>query len=265
MKSTILLCRCEWAHVIDPGQCEQIEAGLTAASAPFTVIPDLCGQVAERDPGLLAQAATPGAVIIACHPRAVHALLQAAGFPQGVALPTVMNLRRESPVSMLAALGLGTPPSGSGNSTPAKQPTDSEPGWHPWFPVIDYKRCTGCRQCVSFCPFGVYAVDAEKRVQVAHPRQCKNNCPACARICPEFALIFPKVKDCPIDGSEVLAEHVDRRKSAALDPNSDIHALLALRRQRAGLGKFERNLEQAEQERAACIRNTETQGKAAAT
>jgi len=261
MKSTILLCRCEWAHVIDPGQCEQIETGLTAASAPFTVIPDLCGKAAARDPGLLAQAATPGAVIIACHPRAVHALLQAAGFPQGVALPTVMNLRRESPASILAALGPATPLSCSGNST--ERPTASDPDWHPWFPVIDYNRCTGCRQCVSFCPFGVYTVDAGEKVQVTHPRQCKNNCPACARICPEFALIFPKVNDCPIDGSEVLAEHIDRRKSAALNPDSDIHALLALRRQRAGLGKFERNLEQAEQERAACLRKAGAQDEVA--
>jgi NAD-dependent dihydropyrimidine dehydrogenase PreA subunit len=263
MQSTFIFCRCEFAHVIDPAQCEQIEAGLTAASAPLTVIPDLCGKAAARDPALLALAATPGAVIIACHPRAVHALLRSAGFPLDVTLPAVMNLRRESPESILSSLGLATTPSGAGDSSPAPQPPAAAPDWQPWFPVIDYSRCTGCRQCVSFCPFGVYTVDAGKKVQVTHPRQCKNNCPACARICPEFALIFPKVNDCPIDGSEVLAEHIDRRKSAALNPDSDIHALLALRRQRAGLGKFERNLEQAEQERAACLRKAGAQDEAA--
>ena len=28
-------------------------------------------------------------------------------------------------------------------------------GWKPWFPVIDYDRCTNCMQCLSFCLFGV--------------------------------------------------------------------------------------------------------------
>ena len=31
--------------------------------------------------------------------------------------------------------------------------------WKPWFPVIDYDRCTNCMQCLSFCLFGVYGVD----------------------------------------------------------------------------------------------------------
>ncbi|HEX8311367.1 MAG TPA: ferredoxin family protein, partial [Chthoniobacteraceae bacterium] len=30
--------------------------------------------------------------------------------------------------------------------------------WKPWFPVIDYDRCTNCMQCLSFCLFGVYGV-----------------------------------------------------------------------------------------------------------
>ncbi|MEM9803556.1 MAG: hypothetical protein AAGA20_24785, partial [Planctomycetota bacterium] len=34
----------------------------------------------------------------------------------------------------------------------------SEPGaWTPWFPVIDYDRCTNCMQCLSFCLFDVYS------------------------------------------------------------------------------------------------------------
>ncbi|HYR59453.1 MAG TPA: ferredoxin family protein, partial [Chthoniobacteraceae bacterium] len=38
--------------------------------------------------------------------------------------------------------------------------------WKPWFPVIDYDRCTNCMQCLSFCLFGVYGVDGDKRIQV---------------------------------------------------------------------------------------------------
>ena len=32
--------------------------------------------------------------------------------------------------------------------------------WKPWFPVIDYDRCTNCMQCLSFCLFGVYKMNA---------------------------------------------------------------------------------------------------------
>jgi Pyruvate/2-oxoacid:ferredoxin oxidoreductase delta subunit len=52
--------------------------------------------------------------------------------------------------------------------------------WKPWFPVIDYDRCTNCMQCLSFCFFGVYGVDGEKRIEVQNNDQCKTNCPACS-------------------------------------------------------------------------------------
>ncbi len=35
--------------------------------------------------------------------------------------------------------------------------------WKPWFPVIDYDRCTNCMQCLSFCLFGVYGVTPKAR------------------------------------------------------------------------------------------------------
>ena len=38
--------------------------------------------------------------------------------------------------------------------------------WKPWFPVIDYDRCTNCMQCLSFCLFDVYGVDDEQEIQV---------------------------------------------------------------------------------------------------
>ncbi|MEM9380336.1 MAG: hypothetical protein AAGB93_10350, partial [Planctomycetota bacterium] len=38
--------------------------------------------------------------------------------------------------------------------------------WTPWFPVIDYDRCTNCMQCLSFCLFDVYSVDANGRITV---------------------------------------------------------------------------------------------------
>ena len=37
--------------------------------------------------------------------------------------------------------------------------------WKPWFPVIDYDRCTNCMQCLSFCLFDVYGVDADGKIR----------------------------------------------------------------------------------------------------
>ncbi len=59
-----------------------------------------------------------------------------------------------------------------------------------WYPVVDYSRCIGCRHCLQFCIFGVWDLDGKRVVTVA-PDNCKLGCPACARICPEGAIIFP--------------------------------------------------------------------------
>ncbi len=93
--------------------------------------------------------------------------------------------------------------------------------WKPWFPVIDYDRCTNCMQCLSFCLFGVYGVDSESHIQVQNNDNCKTNCPACSRVCPEAAIMFPKYKAGPINGDAVSSTDLQREKMKI-----DISALL---------------------------------------
>ncbi|VVB88379.1 Electron transport complex subunit RsxB [uncultured archaeon] len=72
-----------------------------------------------------------------------------------------------------------------------------------WFPVIDYDRCTGCGSCIEFCVFGVYGPDADTRkARVVNPYNCRNNCPACARDCPEEAIIMAKSPERWVAGGE---------------------------------------------------------------
>jgi Pyruvate/2-oxoacid:ferredoxin oxidoreductase delta subunit len=92
-------------------------------------------------------------------------------------------------------------------------------GWKPWFPVIDYDRCTNCMQCLSFCLFDVYGVSADNKIQVEN--NCKTDCPACSRVCPEVAILFPKYRFGPINGDEVNQD--DLRREAM---KVDISALL---------------------------------------
>jgi len=71
-----------------------------------------------------------------------------------------------------------------------------------WYPVIDYSRCTNCMECVDFCLFGVYGVDGAESILVEQPDNCRKGCPACSRVCPENAIIFPQHKAPAIAGAE---------------------------------------------------------------
>ena len=129
--------------------------------------------------------------------------------------------------------------------------------WKPWFPVIDYDRCTNCMQCLSFCLFGVYGVDEQQRIQVQNNDNCKTNCPACSRVCPEAAIMFPKYKAGPINGDLVSDADLQREKmkidiSALL--GGDVYAMLRERSEKAK-SRFskERDADKALQERQKCL------------
>lgn len=128
--------------------------------------------------------------------------------------------------------------------------------WKPWFPVIDYDRCTNCMQCLSFCLFDVYGVK-DGKIQVRNQSNCKTDCPACSRVCPEVAILFPKYKSGPINGDEVNAEDV-RREAMKVDISAllggDIYQMLRDRSARAK-SRFskERDENRALKERMRCL------------
>jgi Pyruvate/2-oxoacid:ferredoxin oxidoreductase delta subunit len=129
--------------------------------------------------------------------------------------------------------------------------------WKPWFPVIDYDRCTNCMQCLSFCLFGVYGVDENQRIQAQNHDNCKTNCPACSRVCPEAAIMFPKYKAGPINGDTVSDSDLQREKMK-IDISSllggDVYQMLRDRSDRAR-SRFskERDSDKALKERQKCL------------
>ncbi|MCB1128341.1 MAG: ferredoxin family protein [Verrucomicrobiae bacterium] len=135
----------------------------------------------------------------------------------------------------------------------------ANPGaWKPWYPVIDYDRCTNCLQCLSFCLFGVYGVDEDNRIQVQNQDSCKTNCPACSRVCPEAAIMFPKYATGPINGDAVNPSDLNREKmkidiTALL--GGDVYSLLRDRSERAR-SRFstERDADKALAERRKCLK-----------
>lgn len=142
---------------------------------------------------------------------------------------------------------------------PASDPSSLAPAttWKPWFPVIDYSRCTNCMQCLSFCLFDVYGVSADRKIQVQNQTNCKTDCPACSRVCPEVAIMFPKYRHGPINGEDVTADDV-RREAMKVDISAllggDIYSMLRDRSAKAK-SRFskERDDERALKERQNCL------------
>ncbi|HUT32251.1 MAG TPA: ferredoxin family protein [Planctomycetota bacterium] len=242
----VLYCGCAYAEIIPTDTKAQVIERLRAAGVDFEAVPDLCELAARRDPALRAIAGSGDVVVIACYPRAVRWLFAYAGAPLPETGVSILNLRAEEPQAIVTRVAghygvreVRNEPDAA-HEPPGPSP---KPGhWVPWFPVIDRSRCTGCQQCLNFCLFGVYALDAEGNVEVKNPANCKTNCPACARICPQVAIIFPKHKTSPINGDEVTAEHLAGRE-VRVDPKrlgrGDVYTALRRRSERARVAAAE--------------------------
>jgi NAD-dependent dihydropyrimidine dehydrogenase PreA subunit len=202
-----IVCQCAHARVLSPNALQR----LRESGEPLEAVADLCEQVAHGK-----FTATAPLKVYACHPRAVKHLLASAGIaPQHV---EAVDLR--APTTATA-------------TTPGA-----------WFPVIDFDRCTHCLQCLSFCLFGVFAAK-DGRIRVTQPDNCKPNCPACARVCPEAAIIFPKHPEPIIHGGDGPRSKVD--VSALL--GGDVYQTL---RRRSRFDK-DRDAVTAHAERCACL------------
>ena len=90
-------------------------------------------------------------------------------------------------------------------STPDAERHLTAPEQRRWYPVIDFSRCTNCMECIDFCLFGVYGVDQADTILVEQPDNCRKGCPACSRVCPENAIIFPQHKTPAIAGAQIEA------------------------------------------------------------
>ncbi|MDF7824496.1 ferredoxin family protein [Pontiellaceae bacterium B12227] len=215
-----LICQCAERGLVDV-------SGVPVEGAE--IVPDLCKAAAEKDPIL----GNGFAEIHACHPRAVRALFNFAGqpLPDSARIHNHRNplIRQSDDPSM--------------QSNPA------------WYPVIDYDRCTSCGQCHEFCLFGVYEKEAGGKIVVSNPASCKNNCPACARICPETAIIFPKVGESPINGAGI-SDETQRQANVKINVDEilggDVYAALNARKQKRQSLMNEKKLEKALAERRSC-------------
>ncbi len=75
--------------------------------------------------------------------------------------------------------------------------------------IIDPDKCTGCKNCMAECPYGViyFSEDlgiAQKCTGCAHLLDNGRSVPRCAEVCPTGALIFGEKSELPLAGAAVL-------------------------------------------------------------
>lgn len=186
-------------------------AGLLASGEPVRVLGDLPALVERGDRRLAELGERPDVCIVSpYYPRAVRWLLKYAGVELAPEARRVVTQGRSVEEVLAEALGAVPDVSETCRERAREAVAAIEPAgaWRPWFPVIDFERCTACGQCAAFCLFGVYETDGQS-VRVAQPQKCKNNCPACARVCPQLAIIFPKHDAAPINANDDAPAEAD--------------------------------------------------------
>ncbi len=225
----ILFCQCGWGSLLPEADSSRLLCGLKGSGLEYEAVNDLCLLAEQRDPRLEEWTKKGDLTIVACYPRAVRSIFEWSGiqFPDKVRF---LNHREMNIDEIAEALGIRSLPesvSGEGSAGPR------EGEWPSWFPVIDRERCVNCGQCMSFCLFGVYSRDDSGKIEVTSPRSCKENCPACSRICPHVAIIFPKYTESPMNGAGIEDEKLEKQR-VKLDMDEilggDIYKALAERR-----------------------------------
>ncbi|HEX2395527.1 MAG TPA: hypothetical protein VHI78_09275 [Bacteroidales bacterium] len=210
-KKHIVYCNCGGER-IPAGIKEAVKSSLLNAGVSHTEYRDLCGLAAlQKD--LISEMFQPGTdyLVVGCYKRTMDLLFsQAACKPQS-AITGHINLVESSAAE--AAEKIVSFCNGNSGISENKQIVETS-GWPSWYPLIDVARCTNCGQCADFCLFGVYE-KPDNQVTVVNPRGCKNNCPACARICPSAAIIFPKyMHGGAIGGSDEIDEKEEQQRQA---------------------------------------------------
>ncbi len=245
----IVFCNCSYGDVIPAETASAVLLALKQSGLPFDAVADLCRLAADKDPRLAEWSQIENLKVQACFPRAVKWLFARADAELGddVDFCNMRSEKADDITTSFSNVGQSDRPANTAVNTASAAAnvavaSEKDDEWTPWFPVIDYDRCINCKQCLNFCLFGVYELDELSAVIVAKPAGCKTGCPACARVCPQSAIIFPKYKDAPINGDEVKDEpgvkgesgQAGRRPFSEL-VKGDIHAML---RARSGRGRF---------------------------
>jgi len=228
----ILFCSCHGAR-ISRETLTGIKLHLEQLEAGSTVFSDLCG-VAAMNSKIVSATLEDNTeyLAIGCYPRTMKLLFeQAEAINRKNISFNYINLIETSSEKAKELIDIFHNKSAG---VAIRKEIKSEPGWQSWYPVVDYSRCTACGQCADFCLFGVYDKTPGK-ISVVNPKGCKDQCPACARICPSAAIIFPKYKHGgAVGGSDDIDEKAElQRQTRDIESILGDDIYLALQKRKA--------------------------------
>lgn len=191
MKDRICLIYCNCGAGIFSGiESDKLADALREFNADVFELHDLCAfSINEKEQLTSIGKEYDQKIVVACYPRTIKYLFKQNNIDFG--RYEVMNFRGMQAEQMIGEL---THRFGISAGNANHRVLVSQLKVPAWYPVIDDDRCSLCGQCARFCLFGVYQFD-KKHLSVVNPLACKNNCPACGRICPESALIFPRLPE----------------------------------------------------------------------
>jgi Pyruvate/2-oxoacid:ferredoxin oxidoreductase delta subunit len=229
MYQKIIFCNCNGEAIKEEFKNKAVEL-LSHINAEKIILNDLCGICATDKEALHKSLNSEGKIlIIACYTRAVKLLVEYGG-QKDLNQLSFLSLRDDEAENTLEVLK--NLASANYNDIAIRE-IKSKAEWPAWYPVLDYAKCTACGQCADFCLFGVYSKQNGK-VEVVNPEACKINCPACARICPQIAIVFPKyVHGGAIGGSEKIDVQEEQKRQLADMENilgDDIYKALEMRK-----------------------------------
>ncbi|MBF0543068.1 MAG: ferredoxin family protein [Candidatus Riflebacteria bacterium] len=216
----VVFCCCADYHRIPADLIKGLYSQAEFAGIKIELCNDLCYE-AVRNPEFLKQLSDENTAIAACYRRSIKALFASVD----ISAPMVLDLRSDKINQHLLTLGINASEKKSELLIP-----EYAYKWKAWYPLIDRERCSGCGKCIDYCLFGVYS-RIGRRVVVAQPSECKTNCPACARVCPQKAIIFPKHNEAPIDGAEIEPVNPPKLEVQPGQNADDLYTKLAKRRQ----------------------------------
>ena len=238
---TVIVCQCKNAGLISQEVLSDTLDVLHKTDRDVCCVDDLCALAAAGDDRLARWADDSELVVLACYPRAVKALFAHAKASLSDSA-NVVNLRAgQSPEGVFGNLTGKQNTANRPEIITATDP-DWQP-WFPIIDYDRCKNCKQCLNFCLFGVYSLKlkgsdpfsADDAQQKpqrgdntvaggvnprnglhdahpspggttqaiVQVAQPHKCKTGCPACARVCPYAAIIFPKYDKSPINGDEV--------------------------------------------------------------
>ena len=219
---TVVLCESRGEDPKRLALQQELAAGLAdRANVELKILPHLY-DLAPEGAGMEFLRGVPGDLIVAVslYPRAARWLLSANqiegrpgrsalidgeddGPPDDVPQRTIwcFDLRRHNDAAeLLAEIGrIADETDGQPVDAADRGPTTSaavdaridEGTQFRWYPVVDFESCENCLECLNFCLFGVFNIDESGQLFVEQPDACRDGCPACARVCPSQAIMFP--------------------------------------------------------------------------